>query len=89
MVEVFRPREELPGLARQVVEVKAKTLWVQIGVYDDGAAAVTEATRLRGFLALPDAELLCWSRLDTSVVLALALRRSQPRQLRGRDARGL
>ena len=89
MVEVFRPREELLGLARQVVEIKAKTLWGQIGVYDDGAAAVTEATKLRGFLALPDAELLCWSRLDTTILLALALRGSQPRQLRGCDARGL
>ena len=47
MVEVFRPREELLGIAKQAVEIKAKTLWGQIGVYDDEAAALAEEAGLR------------------------------------------
>jgi len=38
MVEVFRPREELYGIAEQAIEIGAKVLWGQIGVYDDKAA---------------------------------------------------
>ena len=38
MVEVFRPREELYGFAEQAIEIGAKVLWGQIGVYDDKAA---------------------------------------------------
>ena len=35
MVEVFRPANELYGIAEQAIEVGAKVLWGQIGVYDD------------------------------------------------------
>ena len=38
MVEVFRPANELYGIAEQAIEVGAKVLWGQIGVYDDKAA---------------------------------------------------
>ncbi len=38
MVEVFRPANELYGIAEQAIEVGAKVLWGQIGVYDDSAA---------------------------------------------------
>ena len=34
MVEVFRPANELYGIAEQAIEVGAKVLWGQIGVYD-------------------------------------------------------
>ena len=44
MVEMFGPSEELLGIARQAMGIKAKKLWVQIAVYDDEAAAVAEAT---------------------------------------------
>ena len=33
MVEVFRPANELYGIAEQAIEVGAKVLWGQIGVY--------------------------------------------------------
>ena len=38
MVEVFRPANELYGIAEQAIGVGAKVLWGQIGVYDDKAA---------------------------------------------------
>ena len=47
MVEVFRPANELYGIAEQAVEVGAKVLWGQIGVYDDRAAELAEAAGLK------------------------------------------
>ena len=47
MVEVFRPREELYGLAEQAIAIGAKVLWGQIGVYDDKAARLAESAGLK------------------------------------------
>ncbi len=47
MVEVFRPREELYGIAEQAIEIGAKVLWGQIGVYDDAAAKLAENAGLK------------------------------------------
>jgi uncharacterized protein len=47
MVEVFRPKEELHGIAEKAITIGAKVLWGQIGVYDDGAAALAEAAGLK------------------------------------------
>ena len=47
MVEVFRPKNELYGIAKQAIEVGAKVLWGQIGVYDDKAAELAEAAGLK------------------------------------------
>ena len=47
MVEVFRPANELYGIAEQAIEVGAKVLWGQIGVYDDKAAELAEAAGLK------------------------------------------
>ena len=42
MVDVFRPKEEFYGFAEQAIEIGAKVLWGQIGVYDDAAAKLAE-----------------------------------------------
>ena len=47
MLEVFRPKNELYGIAEQAIEVGAKVLWGQIGVYDDKAAELAEAAGLK------------------------------------------
>ncbi|MEO0750422.1 MAG: CoA-binding protein [Pseudomonadota bacterium] len=47
MVEVFRPKEEFYGFAEQAIEIGAKVLWGQIGVYDDKAAGLAEAAGLQ------------------------------------------
>lgn len=47
MVEVFRPANELYGIAEQAIAVGAKVLWGQIGVYDDKAAKLAEAAGLK------------------------------------------
>ncbi len=47
MVEVFRPKEELYGIAEQAIEIGAKVLWGQIGVYDDRAAKLATDAGLK------------------------------------------
>ena len=47
MVDVFRPKEELMNFAKEAIDIKAKVLWGQIGVYDDEAAKLAEAAGLK------------------------------------------
>src|SRR6056297_2514308 len=47
MVEVFRPKEELYGIAEKAIAIDAKVLWGQIGVYDDRAAKIAEDAGLK------------------------------------------
>jgi len=47
MVEVFRPRQELYGIAEKAIAIGAKVLWGQIGVYDDRAARLAEEAGLK------------------------------------------
>jgi predicted CoA-binding protein len=44
IVDVFRPASELPEIARQAVKIKAKVLWMQLGVIsEEGASIAREA----------------------------------------------
>jgi len=47
MVQVFRKSEALPDIAREAVEIGAKVLWGQIGVYSEEAADIAEQAGLR------------------------------------------
>ena len=47
MVEVFRPKEELYGIAETAIKIGAKVLWGQIGVYDDRAAKLAEVAGMK------------------------------------------
>lgn len=47
MVQVFRKSEALPEIARQAVDIGAKVLWAQIGVYNEEAAELAEQAGLR------------------------------------------
>ena len=47
LVEVFRPKEELYGIAEKAIAIGAKVLWGQIGVYDDRAAKLAEDAGLK------------------------------------------
>lgn len=47
MVQVFRPPQELVGIAREAVEIGAKVLWGQLGVRNDEAARIAEDAGLK------------------------------------------
>ncbi|WP_029149421.1 CoA-binding protein [Microbacterium indicum] len=42
LVDVFRRHDDLPGVAREAVEVGAKTLWLQLGSWNEEAAEIAE-----------------------------------------------
>jgi hypothetical protein len=42
LVDVFRRHDDLPGVAQEAVEAGAKTLWLQLGSWHEGAAAIAE-----------------------------------------------
>ena len=37
LVDVFRPSNEIPDLAEETVRIKAKTLWLQLGIFNNEA----------------------------------------------------
>jgi hypothetical protein len=42
VVNVFRPSEEAPSIARSAGDIGAKVLWLQEGIYSEDAAAVAK-----------------------------------------------
>ena len=47
MVQVFRASHALVGIACEAVDIGAKILWGQIGVYNEEAAKIAEAAGMR------------------------------------------
>ena len=81
MVEVFRPANELYGIAEQAIEVGAKVLWGQIGVYDDKAAKLAEAAGLKVVMnRCPKIEFgrlsgeLSWLGVNSGIITAKTLK---------------
>lgn len=46
LVDVFRPQEEAPDIARQAVEIGADALWLQLGIRSEEARAIAEEAGL-------------------------------------------
>jgi uncharacterized protein len=46
VVDVFRPSEETPQIAKEAVEIGAKVLWLQLGIESDEARRIAEAAGL-------------------------------------------
>jgi predicted CoA-binding protein len=43
VVDVFRPAQETPGIARQAVAIGARVLWLQAGIESEEARGIAEA----------------------------------------------
>ena len=46
VVDVFRPAQEAPEIARQAIEIGAKVLWLQMGIVSEEARQIAEAAGL-------------------------------------------
>jgi uncharacterized protein len=46
VVEVFRPAQEVPEIARQAVAIGAKVLWLQLGIVSEEARHIAETAGL-------------------------------------------
>jgi predicted CoA-binding protein len=46
VVDVFRPAEEAPAIARQAIAIGAKVLWLQLGIESEEARQLAEAAGL-------------------------------------------
>jgi uncharacterized protein len=47
IVDVFRKHDDLPGVAREAVDVGAKALWLQLGSWHEEAASLATAAGLK------------------------------------------
>ncbi|MDF2508136.1 MAG: CoA-binding protein [Microbacterium sp.] len=46
IVDVFRRHDDLPGVAQEAIDVGAQTLWLQLGSWNEEAAAIAESAGL-------------------------------------------
>src|SRR6266487_2973156 len=46
VVEVFRPAQEAPGIARQAIAIGAQVLWLQMGIVSEEDRRIAEAAGL-------------------------------------------
>lgn len=77
MVDCFRRSEEIPALAEDAIAIGAKTLWMQLGVINEAAAAKARAAGLEVVMdrcvKIEHARLfggLGWAGVNTKVISA-------------------
>ena len=46
IVNIFRPSDETPGLARQAIKIGAKVIWLQYGIQNQETKKITESANI-------------------------------------------
>ena len=46
IVDVFRPSKEVPDIAKDTVSIKAKVLWLQLGIKSEEAKKIVEENKI-------------------------------------------
>ncbi|MFS6530987.1 CoA-binding protein [Microbacterium aurugineum] len=46
IIDVFRRHDDLPGVAQEAIDIGARTLWLQLGSWNEEAAAIAEGAGL-------------------------------------------
>ena len=77
LVEVFRKDADLPGVAQEAVDIGAKTVWMQLGSWNEEAARIAEDAGLDAVMdrcvKIEHARLfggLNWAGVNTRVISA-------------------
>jgi len=47
IVDVFRPSNETPDIAKKAVKIGSKVLWLQYGIHHDDAKKISESSKLQ------------------------------------------
>ena len=47
IVDIFRPSQETPGIAREAVKIGSKVLWLQYGIKNDEAKKIVEDANIQ------------------------------------------
>ena len=81
LVEVFRKDADLPGVVQEAVDIGAKTVWMQLGSWNEEAARIAEDAGLNAVMdrcvKIEHARLfggLGWMGVNTRVISAKRLR---------------
>ena len=75
MVEIFRSADAVPGIVNDAIAVKAKVVWMQLGIRHDDAAAAAEAAGIEVIMnRCPKIEFgrlggtLSWSGVNSGII---------------------
>ena len=61
LVDVFRASDQVRGVVNEAIRLGARTIWTQLGVVDEAAAAVARAAGLR--MVMDRCPMVEWRRL--------------------------
>jgi O-acetylhomoserine (thiol)-lyase len=93
MVDVFRPARDAPAIVEDAIAIRAKVVWMQLGIRNDAAAAVAERAGLEVVMnRCPKIEFgrlggeLSWSGVNSGIIRNRAPEAPLPRRVRERPA---
>src|ERR1700704_317480 len=94
MVDVFRAAKETPAIVKDAIAIGAPVVWMQLGIRNDGAAALGEAAGIEIIMnRCPKIEFgrlageLSWSGVNSAIIQNRAPQAPRPRSVKGGRAK--